>query len=326
MNWFQRHLNWTIVFGFFGCGLVEVLIVALSPGGWSTFGSIDDLFGVLFLAIIFWIVSTTIPAILITIEGTAPVFVSYFLIPAMLFLLICGWVLKRKKRSLALLFLPTLIPLGWILPLCLRNRSEHVKSESGKIDEKPEVTIGQGVGCLFFLFGIGIVGLAVEQLAGWREWLGVTVGVSIFIVGMLLSQEYEDNKHLVSSNRDLRDRIQELEDRIRELEEYKRENENGYLKDKYNAIPSLRSYVTESIDRMLKTSRKKTEEDLNELEHDMDEFAEAIRQTIQPASNGVFPLRDSDLLAVRNSHNSNKNIVKIIDDMLEERKAVIRRK
>ena len=118
MNWFEKHLNWTIVLSFFCYCLIALLIINLSPGKGSVFGSINDLpylIGV-------WAAFTAISSILITMQNLH--FMGYFLIPTTLFLIVCGWVLKRKKRSLALLFFPILIPLGWILPLWLNNRHE----------------------------------------------------------------------------------------------------------------------------------------------------------------------------------------------------------
>jgi len=117
MGWFQRHLNWTIVLSFFGYCLIVAVIIASVGGQEPILGSGSDLGYVLGI----WAVCSAIPSILITIPNAY--FVVYFLAPAILFLLACGWVLRSKKRRLAWLFLPALVPLGWTPILFLKNHN-----------------------------------------------------------------------------------------------------------------------------------------------------------------------------------------------------------
>lgn len=117
MGWFQRHLNWTIAVSFFSYCLIVTMIITLVAGQEPILGSISDLRYLLGI----WAVSTAIPSILITIPNAY--FAAYFLAPATLFLLLSGWVLHSKKRSLVWLFLPFLVPLGWSVILFLKNHN-----------------------------------------------------------------------------------------------------------------------------------------------------------------------------------------------------------
>lgn len=90
MNWFERHLNWTVVLGWLAAGIVASVAFTLE--------------GVTGLV-------SNVPQMM----GVAGVF------------LITSWHLGRKSRSqLNLLWL--LCPFGWIVVLCLRNR--RVQSET----------------------------------------------------------------------------------------------------------------------------------------------------------------------------------------------------
>jgi ABC-type dipeptide/oligopeptide/nickel transport system permease subunit len=95
MKWFKKHLNWT---------------AAVSSG----------LFSALLVSIIF-----------IIDKANSEVISMIMALPNILIVLgwglISGWVLTRKKRSLAWIFL-LLIPLGWIGFLLLKNNSP-AKSE-----------------------------------------------------------------------------------------------------------------------------------------------------------------------------------------------------
>ncbi len=83
VNWFQRHLNWTVVLTFMSAyGLL--LITALITG----FNGIS------------WI--------------SIPIYYAAVFVVA-------GWSLKRKNRSLWWLFI-FLVPFGWIVFLCIENR------------------------------------------------------------------------------------------------------------------------------------------------------------------------------------------------------------
>jgi len=89
-NWFQRHLNWTIVLTWFAVRLGAVIaIVILGP--------------------------TMTPEAASAFNGFS------FLVSIVVGSIVCGWVLRQKKRSLWwLLLLP--VPLGWWVFLLLENR------------------------------------------------------------------------------------------------------------------------------------------------------------------------------------------------------------
>jgi len=100
MNWFQRHLNWTwvivVLVGSFVIGLVFGLVVGLEN-----------------------------PYALYTSYG-ALYWLSY-LLSLLLWIIISVWVLRRKNRSLWWL-LVFLVPfIGWIIFLCLENRSDFAE-------------------------------------------------------------------------------------------------------------------------------------------------------------------------------------------------------
>lgn len=119
MNWFERHLNWTIVLSFLANCLIITIICDLAPPAREPlFFSISD---VRYLVGI-WAVSTSVPLLLLT--ARTYYFIAYFLIPVALFLVLCGWVLSQKKRSLGWLLLSFFLPLGWIVFLCLENRNK----------------------------------------------------------------------------------------------------------------------------------------------------------------------------------------------------------
>jgi len=92
MNWFQRHLNWTLVLTYLTPYLIIIIL--------GTFGVLSS--------------------------GSVPT------IPEALFLIICfiagffvfGWVLRRKNRSLWWLLM-VFVPFGFIVWLGLENRSQQ---------------------------------------------------------------------------------------------------------------------------------------------------------------------------------------------------------
>ncbi len=99
MNWFRRHLNWTIV-------LVWVASFPIS-----------------------YVVGTIIQFINPYIS-TGTYYVIGYTINGLWLLGIGGWVLRKKNRSLwNLLWL--IIPLGWIVFLLLENRSGISSKEVG---------------------------------------------------------------------------------------------------------------------------------------------------------------------------------------------------
>lgn len=110
-NWFERHLNWTLVLGAFAIYLAEVFIV--------------------FLIVLIGI-SADMPVRLIDI-----IFVILYLVLTSIHV---GWYLRRKKRRLWWILL-WFVPVGWIVLLCLTNKNapdyneqaEKEKSENQKL-------------------------------------------------------------------------------------------------------------------------------------------------------------------------------------------------
>ena len=102
MNWFQRHLNWTVV-------------LAAVVGGWIAFGA-----GFSFEALYSGVPDEAFFAILF--------------IPLAIIFPVAGWALKQKGRSLGWLGI-FFVPFGWIFFLCLENRK--TKAESHR-PEPPE--------------------------------------------------------------------------------------------------------------------------------------------------------------------------------------------
>jgi hypothetical protein len=105
-NWFQRHLNWTWVFAQLTVGLITYVLVTVFVTSLfvssSTFPSEASLFA-----------SVSVMQVIAAVLQIASVFG------------VGGWVLKRKDRSLAWLLI-FLVPFGWIIFLCLENRSDLV--------------------------------------------------------------------------------------------------------------------------------------------------------------------------------------------------------
>lgn len=95
LNWFQRHLNWTVI----------LTVVALYP--------LDFVIGLLLYSIDPYMAEETV-------EGIA-VLIAVIVNLAVLFL-VGAWALKRKARNLwHLLWL--IVPFGLIIFLCLENKS-----------------------------------------------------------------------------------------------------------------------------------------------------------------------------------------------------------
>ena len=95
-NWFERHLNWTMVLGLLGAYLavfiVDLIIILSDP-----YVSDDVLFVI---------------GLIITLAILTPVW---------------WWALRRKNRSLWWLPLGLFVPFGFIVLLCLENRGETSK-------------------------------------------------------------------------------------------------------------------------------------------------------------------------------------------------------
>jgi hypothetical protein len=106
-NWFQRHLNWTWFFAQLAVGLIAYIVVTI------------------FVSSLF-ISSAVLPS-----EDSLLASVSSMQLIVVVLQLIAmfgvgAWVLRRKKRSLVWLLI-FLVPLvGWIIFLCLENRSDFV--------------------------------------------------------------------------------------------------------------------------------------------------------------------------------------------------------
>jgi hypothetical protein len=103
-SWYRRHLNWTWVLAQLAVGLIGFFILTVSASG-------------LFLG------STTLPS-------EESLFASFSVIQVIVLVLqliavfgVGAWVLKRKKRGLVWLLM-FLVPFGWIVILCLKNRSQ----------------------------------------------------------------------------------------------------------------------------------------------------------------------------------------------------------
>jgi hypothetical protein len=104
-NWFQRHLNWTWFFAQLAVGLIAYFVVTI------------------FVSSLF-VSSAALPS-------WESIFASFSVIQIISLVLqliamfgVGAWVLRRKKRSLAWLLI-FFVPLeGWIIFLCLENRSK----------------------------------------------------------------------------------------------------------------------------------------------------------------------------------------------------------
>lgn len=95
-NWFERHLNWTMVLGVVGAYLA-VFIAVFAIVLFDPYVSDVALSGI---------------GLIITLAILTPVW---------------GWALRRKNRSLWWLPLGLFVPFGWIVLLCLENRSDTSK-------------------------------------------------------------------------------------------------------------------------------------------------------------------------------------------------------
>ena len=97
MNWFERHLNWTVILATLASYLVAFILAFL--------------FGVMF----WYLPGEDLEAIGGLIGFTVPV------VPVSIVL---GWALRQKQRRLWWILLWWLVPFGWIFVLTLENRSE----------------------------------------------------------------------------------------------------------------------------------------------------------------------------------------------------------
>jgi len=119
VRWFKRHLNWTIVLSW----MVAALFWVIFGGslGWHSDSATVIEVGPIVSSEAFggWVV-------LIGLVGT----------PAIV-LLATGWALRRKNRSLLHLLWYLLFWIGAIVLLCLKNQSEVIDIEGGKLATRP---------------------------------------------------------------------------------------------------------------------------------------------------------------------------------------------
>ncbi len=99
-NWFERHLNWTMVLGLLGG-------YAISVG----------------VAFVVGIVMVSANPYVSDAALEAAGYVVGIVVTLVVVGLVWGWALRKKKRSLWWLLLGMFVPFGFIVLLCLENRS-----------------------------------------------------------------------------------------------------------------------------------------------------------------------------------------------------------
>jgi biopolymer transport protein ExbB/TolQ len=102
MNWFQRHLHWTVVFAWLAPYLV---LLGTSVALWTMYDGSE----------------TSVEAALI--RGLLPAFVQ--LATTLCALCVALWVLTRKNRSYWWMLFPLFVPFGFIAVLALENRTGY---------------------------------------------------------------------------------------------------------------------------------------------------------------------------------------------------------
>jgi Ca2+/Na+ antiporter len=104
MNWFERHLNWTWVLGQW----IPPIVVGIILGFIAALAGFHTSDAAVIIPIIIFAILDLIFIILLTL-----------------------WVLRRKNRSWWWFFI-LLVPfyIGWIIFLCLENRSYLLKDQS----------------------------------------------------------------------------------------------------------------------------------------------------------------------------------------------------
>jgi hypothetical protein len=104
-SWFQRHLNWTWFFAQLVVGLIAYIVVTI------------------FVSSLF-ISSAVLPSEESLFASVSAIQLIVIVLQLIAMLGVGAWVLRRKKRSLVWLLI-FLVPLaGWIIFLCLENRSQ----------------------------------------------------------------------------------------------------------------------------------------------------------------------------------------------------------
>ena len=125
MNWFERHLNWTVALVSAAYYLATTIIaIALMPAVNST----GDALGFLLFV-------STLPAFLLVNMGEPLISLTGGFLIGFLVVSVCYWVLHQKSRSLWWLLL-LLIPFGLVVPLLLENRSEKKALETKETESK----------------------------------------------------------------------------------------------------------------------------------------------------------------------------------------------
>lgn len=106
-NWFQRHLNWTWFFAQLAVGLIAYIVVTI------------------FISSLF-ISSAVLPSEESLFASVSSMQLIVVVLQLIAMFGVGAWVLRKKKRSLVWLLI-FLVPLvGWIILLCLENRSDFV--------------------------------------------------------------------------------------------------------------------------------------------------------------------------------------------------------
>ena len=98
MNWFQRHLNYIVVLSWLAAYLLFIMLIAFGAFVLEPYMNLAGIAEDVFL----WLVLITFVA---------------------LPLIVAGWELRRKGRSLWWLLI-FFVPFGWIVFLCLENRTD----------------------------------------------------------------------------------------------------------------------------------------------------------------------------------------------------------
>jgi hypothetical protein len=117
-SWFQRHLNWTWFFAQLAVGLIAYVVVTV------------------FVSSLF-ISSAVLPSEESLFASVSSMQIIVVALQLIAMFGVGAWVLRRKKRSLAWLLI-FLVPLaGWIIFLCLENRSDFVVMPETPVRRSP---------------------------------------------------------------------------------------------------------------------------------------------------------------------------------------------
>jgi len=134
-NWYRRHLNWTWVFAQLAVGLIGFFIIAIFVSGLFVSGTMLPSEESIFASV------SVIQIIVLVLQMIAMFGVGV-------------WILKRKKRGLAWLLI-FLVPFGWIVFLCLENRSQPpaLLVSSGSAGSIQPGLASQGLGSQYGKYG-----------------------------------------------------------------------------------------------------------------------------------------------------------------------------